>query len=73
MFLIQRSIDLGAGSPDSRTFPPIQDLELNTGFVNNAPRNSVQSIDFSYNSTLSNTAETRIARADSEVVEFRGD
>lgn len=73
MFPIQCTVDLGARSPDGGAFLPVQDFELDARLVDNATGNSVQCIDFAQYCALSYAAETRIARADSEVVELGRD
>lgn len=54
--------------PDGRSFPTIQQVELDTSLINNPPCQPIQRINLSNDCPLANTPETRIAGTCSQIV-----
>ncbi|KAL2256629.1 hypothetical protein VTK26DRAFT_1383 [Humicola hyalothermophila] len=69
VFLVQGTVDLGAGTPDGRAFPAVQYPELHAGLVDDASGQPVQRVDLPQDGALADAAEARVARADAEVVD----
>lgn len=61
---------VGISYPDSRSFPAIQQVELDTRFVNDPPSQTIKSINLSENCALANATKTRVAGACAKVLEL---
>jgi hypothetical protein len=73
VLLVQCSVDLRSWTPDRGALFPIQNLELDSGFIDDSPRDAVERIDFSQDCTLPNASKGRVARTYAQVIEFRRD
>jgi hypothetical protein len=60
--LVQGPVGLGAGAPYGRTFPAIEQAELDTGPIGSKAHDPAQCIDFTDKMTFSKAANRRIAR-----------
>ena len=58
---IKLTIGLGAGAPDGRTLPAIQDAKLDTARVSDPAHQSIQRIDFPNQVTFAKSTDRRIA------------
>jgi hypothetical protein len=59
--------------PDSWTFTTVQQVKLDSGFVDNSSSEPIKGIDFPKYRPLSYASKARVAGARPQVVEFRGD
>lgn len=59
--------------PDSRPFPSVQNMELNTRLVDYPTGKAIERINLPNDGALPNASKTRIARTCSQVIELRCD
>lgn len=57
--------------PDSRSLSAVQHMKLNARFVNDPPRQTIESVYFSNDSALADATKTRVTGACSEIFELR--